>query len=72
MKMKIIEGLCEKKWRNLTVKISAVISVYVGAATVGAASWWFMVYEKGPQLNYYQLVGVWLVRLSPDVSNVTY
>lgn len=32
------------------------IGVYVGAATVGAAAWWFMVYEKGPQLNYYQLV----------------
>jgi len=31
------------------------IGVYVGAATVGAAAWWFCVYEKGPQLNYYQL-----------------
>jgi P-type Ca2+ transporter type 2A len=28
---------------------------YVGAATVGAAAWWFMIYPKGPQLNYYQL-----------------
>ena len=32
------------------------ISVYVGCATVGAAAWWFMVYENGPKLNYYQLV----------------
>ena len=32
------------------------IGTYVGCATVGAAAWWFMLYEKGPQLNYYQLV----------------
>jgi Ca2+ transporting ATPase len=31
------------------------IGCYVGCATVGAAAWWFMMYEKGPQLNYYQL-----------------
>jgi len=31
------------------------IGGYVGAATVGAAAWWFTWYEKGPQLNYYQL-----------------
>jgi len=31
------------------------IGGYVGAATVGAAAWWFTMYEKGPQLNYYQL-----------------
>ena len=30
--------------------------VYVGAATVFASAWWFMYYENGPQLNYYQLV----------------
>jgi len=29
--------------------------VYVGCAIVGAAAWWFTFYEKGPQLNYYQL-----------------
>ncbi|KER28161.1 hypothetical protein T265_04922 [Opisthorchis viverrini] len=28
---------------------------YVGCATVGAAAWWFTLYPKGPQLNYYQL-----------------
>ncbi|CAE1326731.1 ATP2A [Acanthosepion pharaonis] len=31
------------------------IGGYVGVATVGAAAWWFMLYEEGPQLNYYQL-----------------
>ncbi|XP_064620385.1 calcium-transporting ATPase sarcoplasmic/endoplasmic reticulum type-like isoform X3 [Lineus longissimus] len=31
------------------------IGIYVGCATVGAAAWWFMFYEDGPQLNYYQL-----------------
>ncbi|KAI8782666.1 calcium-transporting ATPase sarcoplasmic/endoplasmic reticulum type isoform X3 [Biomphalaria glabrata] len=31
------------------------IGIYVGAATVGAAAWWFMLYDKGPKLNYYQL-----------------
>lgn len=33
-----------------------MFTVYVGCATVGAAAWWFMVYEEGPKLNYYQLV----------------
>ena len=32
------------------------IGGYVGAATVGAAAWWFTIYDRGPQLNYYQLV----------------
>jgi len=31
------------------------IGTYVGAATVGAAAWWFMISPRGPQLNYYQL-----------------
>lgn len=31
------------------------IGGYVGAATVGGATWWFMFSENGPQLNYYQL-----------------
>ena len=30
--------------------------VYVGAATVSASAWWFMYYEGGPQMSYYQLV----------------
>jgi len=32
------------------------IGGYVGAATVGSAAWWFTIYDRGPQLNYYQLV----------------
>jgi len=39
------------------------IGCYVGCATVGAAAWWFMLYEKGPQLNYYQLVLLLLLLL---------
>ncbi|XP_076343802.1 calcium-transporting ATPase sarcoplasmic/endoplasmic reticulum type-like isoform X2 [Tachypleus tridentatus] len=31
------------------------IGIYVGAATVGAAAWWFMVAEGGPHMSYYQL-----------------
>lgn len=31
------------------------IGIYVGAATVGGATWWFMYSENGPQLSYYQL-----------------
>ncbi|XP_037790184.1 calcium-transporting ATPase sarcoplasmic/endoplasmic reticulum type-like [Penaeus monodon] len=31
------------------------IGGYVGAATVFAASWWYMYDPTGPQLNYYQL-----------------
>ncbi|XP_060881296.1 calcium-transporting ATPase sarcoplasmic/endoplasmic reticulum type isoform X1 [Metopolophium dirhodum] len=31
------------------------IGGYVGAATVGAAAWWFMYCEDGPQISYYQL-----------------
>jgi Ca2+ transporting ATPase len=31
------------------------IGGYVGAGTVGAAAWWFMIYSEGPGLSYYQL-----------------
>ena len=31
------------------------IGIYVGAATVGGAAWWFMYSPEGPQLTYYQL-----------------
>jgi len=31
------------------------IGVYVGMATVGSSAWWFMYYENGPQMSYYQL-----------------
>merc|ERR1719187_884889 len=32
-----------------------VIGGYVGAATVGASSWWFMYATNGPQVSYWQL-----------------
>lgn len=31
------------------------VGAYVGAATVGGATWWFMSSEEGPQLSFYQL-----------------
>ncbi|XP_072164497.1 calcium-transporting ATPase sarcoplasmic/endoplasmic reticulum type-like [Diadema setosum] len=31
------------------------IGIYVGAATVGASAWWFMFYEHGPHLSFWQL-----------------
>lgn len=31
---------------------------YVGAATVGAAAYWFLYDEEGPQVTYYQLVSL--------------
>ncbi|XP_076369268.1 calcium-transporting ATPase sarcoplasmic/endoplasmic reticulum type-like isoform X1 [Tachypleus tridentatus] len=31
------------------------IGGYVGAGTVGAAAWWFMIAPNGPHMNYYQL-----------------
>ncbi|KAK3061726.1 hypothetical protein LTR53_019671, partial [Teratosphaeriaceae sp. CCFEE 6253] len=33
-----------------------VIGTYVGLATVGGYAWWFMFYERGPQISFYQLV----------------
>ncbi|XP_029999498.1 sarcoplasmic/endoplasmic reticulum calcium ATPase 2-like isoform X1 [Sphaeramia orbicularis] len=40
------------------------IGGYVGAATVGAAAWWFVLSEDGPQLNLYQLSH--FLQCSPD------
>ncbi|RVE65647.1 hypothetical protein OJAV_G00118670 [Oryzias javanicus] len=31
------------------------IGCYVGAATVGAAAWWFVAAEDGPRITFYQL-----------------
>jgi len=31
------------------------IGVYVGAATVGASAWWYVYYNDGPLLSWYQL-----------------
>merc|ERR1719436_1879672 len=32
-----------------------IIGVYVGAATVAAASWWFLFSSEGPQMSWWQL-----------------
>ncbi|KAK5108250.1 hypothetical protein LTR62_008634 [Meristemomyces frigidus] len=32
-----------------------VIGTYVGLATVGGYAWWFMFFERGPQISFYQL-----------------
>lgn len=37
------------------------IGVYVGVATVGASAWWFMFYDGGPKMTFYQLVGLLLL-----------
>lgn len=41
-----------------------VVGAYVGVATVAGYAWWFMFYENGPQISYYQLV-----RVDPTVRN---
>lgn len=33
-----------------------VIGLYVGCATVFGYAWWFVLYEGGPQVSFYQLV----------------
>lgn len=41
---------------TLTLSLSfPFFTAYVGAATVGAASWWYMVAPDGPHLTFYQL-----------------
>ncbi|XP_065104431.2 sarcoplasmic/endoplasmic reticulum calcium ATPase 2 [Paramisgurnus dabryanus] len=40
------------------------IGCYVGAATVGAAGWWFMIAEDGPMVSLYQLSH--FLQCSPD------
>jgi len=33
-----------------------IIGAYVGCATVFGYAWWFVLYEGGPQISFYQLV----------------
>jgi magnesium-transporting ATPase (P-type) len=40
-----------------------VIGTYVGVATVAGYAWWFMFYENGPQISYYQLVRIHLLTM---------
>ena len=35
--------------------IIVILAVYVGAATVGSSAWWFLYYEDGPKMSYWQL-----------------
>ncbi len=35
-----------------------VIGIYVGCATVFGYAWWFMFYEGGPGISFYQLVSI--------------
>jgi len=43
------------------------IGVYVGVATVASSAWWFMYYEGGPQMNYYQLTHHLQCSLEPEM-----
>lgn len=48
-------------FRDITASVWSFVSLcsgYVGAATVGAAAWWFTVSEDGPQVTLYQLVSL--------------
>lgn len=35
-------------------------------ATVGAAMWWFLLYEDGPQISYYQLTHWMRCEIEPE------
>lgn len=45
------KGSCVTAWTPL-----AFHAVYVGLATVGAATWWFLYDAGGPHITFYQLV----------------
>ncbi|KAL4609586.1 sarcoplasmic/endoplasmic reticulum calcium ATPase 2 [Arapaima gigas] len=38
-----------------TNAVSPLLAGYVGAATVGAAAWWFIAADDGPRVTFYQL-----------------
>ncbi|GMR41361.1 hypothetical protein PMAYCL1PPCAC_11556 [Pristionchus mayeri] len=42
------------------------VGTYVGVATVGASMWWFLLYEDGPQITYYQLTHWMRCEIEPD------
>ncbi|VBB32016.1 unnamed protein product, partial [Acanthocheilonema viteae] len=42
------------------------VGSYVGLATVGAAMWWFLLYEDGPQISYYQLTHWMRCEIEPE------
>jgi len=43
-----------------------VIGTYVGVATVAGSLWWFIFYEDGPQVSYYQLTHWMRCDLEPE------
>ena len=43
-----------------------VVGAYVGVATVAGYAWWFMFYDNGPQITYYQLVRVFGLTVRDD------
>lgn len=50
-----------------------VIGLYVGCATVFGYAWWFVSYRGGPQISFYQLVGLTflsLIRFHPDGRDI--
>ncbi|KAK0429506.1 hypothetical protein QR680_011410 [Steinernema hermaphroditum] len=42
------------------------IGTYVGIATVGSSMWWFLLYEDGPQISYYQLTHWMRCKIEPE------
>ncbi|XP_075034455.1 sarcoplasmic/endoplasmic reticulum calcium ATPase 2 [Mixophyes fleayi] len=49
-----------------------IIGCYVGAATVGAAAWWFIAAEDGPRVTFYQLSHFLQCKDdNPDFENVS-
>jgi len=40
---------------------AVAVAFAVAVAAVGAAAWWFMYCEDGPQISYYQLVNYTLL-----------
>ncbi|KAJ1358402.1 hypothetical protein KIN20_016818 [Parelaphostrongylus tenuis] len=42
------------------------VGTYVGVATVGASMWWFLLYEDGPQITYYQLTHWMRCEIEPE------
>jgi Ca2+ transporting ATPase len=42
------------------------VGLYVGAGTVGGAMWWFLIYDDGPQISYYQLTHWMRCEIEPE------
>jgi Ca2+ transporting ATPase len=42
------------------------IGGYVGCATVGASLWWYLIYDDGPQLSWYQVTHWMRCEIEPE------